>query len=730
MGISNRSVRLGVAGLLTASLVAVAAPVGAQDEVSPEWQAVLDEANGQTVNWFMWGGSDRINSYVSDWVGAKAAELGVTINRVPLTDTVDAVNTVLGEKQAGRDDDGSVDMIWINGENFKTGKQAELWACGWTESLPNFQYVDAESAAILNDFGTPVDQCESPWSHAQFAFTYNSDVVDTPPATMDELIQWIKDNPGQFTYPAPPDFTGSVFVRHVLYNVAGGYEDLLGPFDQAKFDAVAPDLWATLNEIEPFLWRGGETYPQSKQDLDNLFANGEVAMAMTYGPAEVGAFVADGIFPESSRQFVFEDGTIGNNNFVAVPYNSPNKAGAQVVANILLSPEAQYQKALPDVWGEFPVIDISTTGEWEAKFKSIPTPESVLPADQLSKNANPETGGRLCDRCRAGLGRKRPAAVTAPSYHRPSTGKRSLATRDSDHCREAPPPASPERARPWVLLTPALLVISVLFLGALAFGVLQSLNIVNFAGEPEPSIDAYINIFNDPVFWGSLWLSLRIALISTALSIVLAVLTALLIFHTERGRRATTFIYQFNLPIPHIVGGVAMLAVLLAERALSRASASRWALTGSPGDFPPMTNDRWGIAIIAEYVWKETVFIGVVVLAALHGGVARLRGPGPDPRAPARWKRFWHVILPLITPAIVSTSIIVFAFSFGAFEVPFLLGQPFPAALPVLAFRAYTDVDLNSRSEAMAISVVIAGVVAVLVFVYTWFGRRYVRQDA
>jgi len=389
--IRNRSVQLTVAALVSCGLVAAAVPVIAQDtDATPEWQAILDEANGQTVNWFMWGGSDAINSYVSDWVGGKAAELGVTINRVPLTDTVDAVNTVLGEKQAGRDEDGSVDMIWINGENFKTGKQADLWFCGWTEALPNYQYVDADSPAILNDFGTPVDQCESPWSHAQFAFTYNSDVVPDPPSTMAELLQWIKDNPGQFTYPAPPDFTGSVFVRHVLYHVAGGYEDLLGEFDQAKFDEVAPGLWETLNDIEPSLWRGGETYPQTKQDLDNLYANGEVAMAMTYGPAEVGGFVADGIFPASSRQFVFEEGTIGNNNFVAIPYNSPNKAGAQVVANILLSPEAQYQKALPEVWGEFPVIDITTTGEWEERFRSIPTPESVLPADELAANANPE----------------------------------------------------------------------------------------------------------------------------------------------------------------------------------------------------------------------------------------------------------------------------------------------------------------------------------------------------
>jgi putative spermidine/putrescine transport system permease protein len=286
----------------------------------------------------------------------------------------------------------------------------------------------------------------------------------------------------------------------------------------------------------------------------------------------------------------------------------------------------------------------------------------------------------------------------------------------------------PDAARPWVLLAPALLVITSLFVGALAFGVLQSLNVVNLAGQAEPSLDAYVNIFNDPVFWRSLTLSLWIALASTGISIVLAVGTALLIFRIERGRRAATFIYQFNLPIPHIVGGVAMLLLLSQSGFFSRL-AFALGLTASPADFPPMTNDSLGIAIIAEYVWKETVFIGVVVLAALSGGVAEYEDLARTLGA-SRWKRFWHVILPLITPAIVSTSIIVFAFSFGAFEIPFMLGQPFPAALPVLAFRAYTDVDLNSRPEAMAISVVIAAVVAVLVFIYTWMSRRYVRADA
>jgi len=384
---ADRTFRLGMAGLLSLSLAAVAAPAVAQDETA-DWESVLAEANGQTVNFYMWSGGDAINAYVDDFVAGKASELGISLNRVP-ADAAEVVQKVLGEKEAGRDEDGSVDLIWINGENFKTGKQAGLWYCDWAEGLPSRQYVDGESAAILNDFGTPVDGCESPYGHAQFAFVYDSAKVEDPPASMAELLEWIEANPGMFTYPAPPDFTGSVFVRHVLYHANGGYDSLLGEFDQAKFDEVSAKTWEILNGIEPSLWRGGETYPQSKEELDNLFSNGEVAMTMTYGPGEVGGLVERGIFPETTREFVFDEGTIGNNHFVTIPYNSPNKAGAMVVADILLSPEGQLEKADPNVWGDYPVIDINKT-DIAAEFKAIPVPESVLSPDALAQNTNPE----------------------------------------------------------------------------------------------------------------------------------------------------------------------------------------------------------------------------------------------------------------------------------------------------------------------------------------------------
>jgi putative spermidine/putrescine transport system substrate-binding protein len=133
-----------------------------------DWDAVLAEAEGQTVNWYMFGGSDRLNGYIDGYVTEAAAELGITVNQVPVSDTVEAVNTVLGERQAGLDDGGSVDLIWLNGENFLTGKQADLWLCGWAEDTPNSAaHVDWDDPAVASDFGEPVEGCEMPWNRAQ-----------------------------------------------------------------------------------------------------------------------------------------------------------------------------------------------------------------------------------------------------------------------------------------------------------------------------------------------------------------------------------------------------------------------------------------------------------------------------------------------------------------------------------------------------------------------------------
>jgi putative spermidine/putrescine transport system permease protein len=292
--------------------------------------------------------------------------------------------------------------------------------------------------------------------------------------------------------------------------------------------------------------------------------------------------------------------------------------------------------------------------------------------------------------------------------------------------RESRPRLSPG-VRTWILLSPALLVIVVLFLGGVFFGIIQSLNYLPLIGQYDLNLDAYAQMLSDPAFGPALILSLWIAFAATIVSAVLAIAASLFLRQTSIGRRLGTYLFQLNLAIPHIVGAVAMLLLLSQSGLISRLTHAV-GLTADTSSFPAIVNDRWGIAIIAEYVWKEVPFIGVVVLAALAGGtrdyedLARTLGAG--------WRqRFRHVILPFIAPGVLSTSIIVFAFSFAAYEVPFLLGQPYPATLSVLAYLSYTNVDLNARSEAQAINVVIALIVIVLTIVYLRLSSRYVRTE-
>ncbi len=380
------------AALLLLTTVAQADTADGEALKAMTWDQVVEEARGGTVNWFMWGGADNINRYVSDYLGGVLkAEYDITLNRVPITDAAEIVGLVLTEKEAGVTDQGVVDLIWINGENFRSMKQAGLAFCDYTGLLPNDALVNWDNPAIANDFGVPVEGCEVPWNTVQFAFAHDSATLAEPPRDMAALLEWIKANPGRFTYPAPPDFTGSVFVRHVFYHAAGGPDALLGPFDQAKFDAVAAKTWAILNEIEPFLWREGRTYPTTNVQLNELFANGEVALTFDYDPAQFGLAVQAGTYPETVRSYGLGDGTIGNTNYALIPFNSPNKAAAMVLQNLLLSGEAQLEKAKTEVWGAAPAIEISRTSpEVQAGFAAIEGHPSVVAADELAKAALPE----------------------------------------------------------------------------------------------------------------------------------------------------------------------------------------------------------------------------------------------------------------------------------------------------------------------------------------------------
>ncbi|MDJ0457988.1 ABC transporter substrate-binding protein [Arthrobacter sp. NQ7] len=387
---SRALIMAAVTGVLFLSSCAAPPPAPAQPPGAESWEQITSEAKGQTVKLWMYGGDTQGNAYVDEHLIPAAAKEGVTLERVPVADTKDALNRVLTEKQSGTTA-GQVDLVWVNGDNFGTGKEAGAWACGWTSLLPNMSLTDPADPLLSEDFGTPVEGCEAPWSKAQFTIAYNSAAVPDPPKTLAGLLDWVKAHPGRFTYPAPPDFTGSVFTREVLYSVSGGYAKVPPAFDQAAFDRLTPALLTELQDLKPSLWREGSTYPKSSSELNALYAGGQVDFTMTYGPAELTKLVTEGTYPATTKVLTLEEGTVGNASFLAIPSTSAHRSAAMVVANLALSEEQQAQKADPAIWGQFPVLyPGALSPEGRALFDHLPSSPVVPGYEVLSKNANPE----------------------------------------------------------------------------------------------------------------------------------------------------------------------------------------------------------------------------------------------------------------------------------------------------------------------------------------------------
>jgi putative spermidine/putrescine transport system permease protein len=272
------------------------------------------------------------------------------------------------------------------------------------------------------------------------------------------------------------------------------------------------------------------------------------------------------------------------------------------------------------------------------------------------------------------------------------------------------------RTNPVWLLLPVLLILGGLFLAALGLTLIRSFRYMPVLGLTEPDLAAYGAVLSSPGFLASLGLSLWIALASTLISAVLALGAALLLRQTFPGRRLIGFLFQMNLTVPHVVGAVGMLYLVSQSGAFARLAYAGGLIT-APAQFPALTHDPFAIGVILLYVWKEVPFITLILLANLqsigvdHEATARSLGA-------TRWQAFRHVTLPMLMPGLLAASVLVFAFAFGAYEIPLLLGASSPKALPVLAWQSYTDVDLAARPEAMAMAVIIALIGVLMLLAY------------
>ncbi|MEQ8355844.1 MAG: ABC transporter substrate-binding protein [Kiloniellaceae bacterium] len=371
-------------------LAAVAAMIGfggpAQSMETRSWAEIVQDATGQTVYWNAWGGDERINSYIA-WVGEQVKErYSVTVRHVKLADTADAVSRVLAERAAGKKEGGSVDLIWINGENFAAMKHQSLLYGPFTEMLPNFALVDfQDKPSTLVDFTVPTDGYEAPWGMAKLNFIYDSARVANPPVSIAELLAWARANPGRFTYPTPPDFLGTTFLKQVLIELAPNPAFLQGAVENdAQVEQMARPLWEYLDALHPYLWRSGETFPASGPAQRQLLDDGEIDITLSFYPSEASSAIANGLLPATARTFVLDKGTIGNTHFVAIPFNATAVEGALVVANFVMGAEAQAAKQNSEVWGDDTVLAMSKLKPEERKlFADLPQAAATLAPDDL-----------------------------------------------------------------------------------------------------------------------------------------------------------------------------------------------------------------------------------------------------------------------------------------------------------------------------------------------------------
>lgn len=363
-----------------------------------DWNALLAEASGQSVTFYGWGGDEARNAWLDTTVaGALKTNYGITLERVPM-DINDILTQLSGDMQAGVEA-GSIDFIWINGENFYSTMQNGYLYGPFCDRLPNFTaHVDTTSTEITYDFGQPNLGYEAPYGKAQMVMLADTARTRDLPVTADEFLAFCQANAGSVTYPAAGDFTGTAFISCLIAAAIGAdaWAQLttLGADDGAAIREIVDPGLTFLRSLNPYLWQAGATFPADSGTVYTMFQDGELVLHMTYDPFSWTNDVASGLIPATTQSFVFDEGMVGNTNFLAVAKNAPHKAAALIAINEILSPEIQLSQY--ETLKTVTVLDMDTldTGV-QAAFEAVDLGQGTLPLSELLDHRIPEVSGAV-----------------------------------------------------------------------------------------------------------------------------------------------------------------------------------------------------------------------------------------------------------------------------------------------------------------------------------------------
>ena len=374
--------------LLTVVLLAAACTSGsrqASGEPADTWEGILKQSRGTTVYWMMWQGDPMINRYVQEYVVPEVKRTFDINLKVMSGQGNEIVKMLMAEQEAGVTQ-SAADLCWINGETFFQLRQIAGLYGPFTSRLPGIQYVDLENPFIGTDFQQKTDGYECPWGNVQLAVIYDSLRTPVPPRDLAALEQWMTEHPGKFTIPY--DFTGMTLLKSWMIALGGSSDVLDGPFREDLYLKLSEELWSYINRNKALFWQKGATFPENLASMHRMFANGELDFTFSNNHHEVDNKIQQGVLPGSARAYVYDAGTIRNSHYLGIPANSVNKAGAMVVINFLISPEAQLKKQDPGVWGDGTVLSVDRLpDEWDNQFAQTRVNSHAPDPDTLARLA-------------------------------------------------------------------------------------------------------------------------------------------------------------------------------------------------------------------------------------------------------------------------------------------------------------------------------------------------------
>jgi putative spermidine/putrescine transport system substrate-binding protein len=353
--------------------------------LSKSWDSITADSKGKKLTIMMWMGDSKINRYMKNFVKVQVKnKFDIDLEIIDGQGST-IVQNLMTEKQANAPN-SEIDMVWINGETFFQLRQIDALFGPWTSKLPNSKYIDFENPFIGIDFQNKIEGYELPWGNVQMSIIYNPLKIVNPPQTKAELLEFVKKNPGVFTF--DNQFTGLTFLKSLLVDISGNKNELYGKFDEKKYKKYSEELWSYINQLKPYLWRKGEVFPEGVAQMHQLFSNGELWFTMSNNDAEIDSKIEEGVFPETSIAYVPNFGSIQNSHYLGIIKTSAKKQAAMVVANFMVSPEAQLKKLDPSVWGDGTVLNrVKLSKEDQLKFDNLPARKKAPNRKDIEKRA-------------------------------------------------------------------------------------------------------------------------------------------------------------------------------------------------------------------------------------------------------------------------------------------------------------------------------------------------------